>query len=90
MSDAYSTYEAKARFSEVLRKVRQGRRVTVTYHGQPVAEISPIAGTAAGLRARTEHLRSTGELIRGTGRFDDFGPGVRRPGALGRFLDDRG
>ena len=38
----YSTYEAKARFSEVLRQVRAGTTVTVTYRGEPVAEIRPI------------------------------------------------
>lgn len=90
MSDAYSTYEAKAKFSEVMRKVRRGQRVTVTYHGVPVAEIAPLPPPASGLRARMAHLRTTGELISEPGRFGDFKPIARRPGALKRFLDDRG
>jgi len=35
--DTYSTYEAKSRFSEIIRKVRAGRRVIVTHHGARVA-----------------------------------------------------
>lgn len=89
MSDAYSTYEAKARFSEVIRKVRQGRRVLVTYHGEPVAEISPVAPRAKGLHARLDHLRSTGALLPATGRIEDMKRVARRPGAVKRFLDDR-
>ena len=42
----YSTYEAKARFSEVLRHVREGRTVTVSYRGEPVAEIRSIRAGA--------------------------------------------
>ncbi|HEV7515203.1 MAG TPA: type II toxin-antitoxin system prevent-host-death family antitoxin, partial [Thermoanaerobaculia bacterium] len=38
----YSTYEAKAKFSEILRKVRAGQRVVIAYHGEEVAEIRPI------------------------------------------------
>ena len=38
----YSIYEAKARFSEVIRHVREGKTVTVSYRGEPVAEIRSI------------------------------------------------
>ena len=41
MATTYSTYEAKARFSEILRRVREGRSVNITYHGEVVAEIRP-------------------------------------------------
>jgi prevent-host-death family protein len=87
---AYSTYEAKAKFSEVMRKVRGGQRVVVTYHGEPVAEITPVGPTADGVRGRAARLASTGELIPGSGDFKTFQPVARRPGALRRFLDDRG
>lgn len=39
MSDTYSTYEAKARFSEIIRKVRSGKHVRITYRGREVAEV---------------------------------------------------
>ena len=42
MGITYSTYEAKTRFSEVLRQVREGATITVSYRGEPVAEIRPI------------------------------------------------
>ena len=42
MGTMYSAYDAKTRFSEVLRKVRDGKTVTVSYRGKPVAEIRAI------------------------------------------------
>lgn len=42
MKLSYSVSEAKARFSEVIRQVRAGSIVTITYRGEPVAEIHPI------------------------------------------------
>ena len=56
MESVYSTYEAKAKFSELLRKVRQGGRVVITFHGQPVAEIRPIEKRMETLEERIERL----------------------------------
>ncbi len=61
-NDRYSTYEAKARFSEVLKKVREGRTITVTYHGEPVAEIRPL-DRHSGTLARVEWLESRGVVV---------------------------
>jgi len=46
MRDTYSLYEAKARFSAIIRLVREGRRILVTVRGEPVAEIRPLAPAA--------------------------------------------
>lgn len=35
-------YEAKTRLPEYLRKVRAGRRFTITQRGVPVAELVPV------------------------------------------------
>lgn len=86
--DTFSTYEAKARFSEVLRRVREGRTVTVTYQGEPVAEIRPL-DRSVGTAARMEWLRGRGVLSGPTSRSRKFDLVARRPGALQRFLDDR-
>lgn len=91
MSDIYSTYEAKARFSEILRRVREGRTVTVSYHGEPVAEIRPIR-RVPGLPARLDRLEDRGVLRRPPREPDT--PAVpsrvkRRKGALDRFLAER-
>jgi prevent-host-death family protein len=54
MEDAVSAADANRRFSEILRKVREGQSVTVTSHGKPVARIVPIAQqdeTSDGARA---------------------------------------
>ena len=43
MADVYSTYEAKAHFSEILRKVRSGRPVRISYRGEEIAEVRPLS-----------------------------------------------
>lgn len=43
MSKVYSTYEAKSRFSEIIRQVRGGQVARVSYHGREVAEIRPVS-----------------------------------------------
>ena len=89
MSDSYSTYEAKARFSEILRKVRGGQSVLVTYRGETVAEIRPV-----------EQELSQEEKIRRLVQAGILAPAKRshkgrlrpiadRPGALKRFLEER-
>lgn len=84
----YSTYEAKTHFSEVMRLVREGRSVIVTYQGDPVAEIRPL-DPKGGTAARLEWLRSRGSLLDGDSGRAVLEPLARRPGALERFLDDR-
>jgi prevent-host-death family protein len=86
--DTFSTYDAKARFSEVLRRVREGRTVTVTYRGEPVAEIRPL-GQTGGTAARMEWLRSRGALKGPQDKVRRFSEVARRPGALARFLAER-
>lgn len=85
----YSTYEAKSRFSEVIRHVREGRTVTVSYHGTPVAEIRPISNKPKSLAERIVDLERKGEIIPGGEPDQEFQTLANRPGALRRFLDDR-
>ena len=91
MESVYSTYEAKTKFSELLRKVRQGGRVVITFHGEPVAEIRPIEKSVETFEERLARLEREGQIspaaiepARGTWK-----PIAHRPGALQRFLDDR-
>ncbi len=84
----YSIYEAKARFSEVIRKVREGRVVTVSYRGEPVAEIRSV-GREPTLDERLEDLERSGSLVRSAHPRQTFRPVARRPGALSRFLAER-
>ena len=89
MAITYSTYEAKARFSEVLRQVRSGETVTVTYRGKPVAEIRPIHPEEDAFEARLDELERRGVLVRATELWRPPPPTEPIPGALDRFLADR-
>ena len=89
MSISYSTYEAKARFSEVMRQVREGKTVTVSYRGKPVAEIRPIEKPRATMEQRTRDLERRGVLVGPRERRTPFEGGAYVPGALKRFLEER-
>lgn len=89
MPITYSTYEAKARFSEVLRQVREGETVTVTYRGEPVAEIHPIHREQDSAETHLDELERRGALVRATEPWRPPAPVEPIPGALDRFLADR-
>jgi len=90
MTLTLSTYEAKARFSEVIRLVREGRTVHISYHGKPVAEIRPIEGKKKTLEEHLDELERR-DIVSPPAEPGPFRPGpvVHRPGALQRFLDER-
>ena len=85
----YSTYEAKARFSEVLRHVREGRAVTVSYRGEPVAEIRPIQQGPDTLENRLNDLERRGIIVDSGQPRQQLSALADRPGALQRFLGER-
>jgi prevent-host-death family protein len=47
-------YEAKSRFSELIRRVRRGERILITHHGVPIAVLAPVEPAAT---------QSPGEVI---------------------------
>lgn len=87
--DTYSTYEAKTRFSEILRKVRAGRRVVVTHHGTRVAEIRPAEPEPERLADRLRRLEEDGAIARAQASGMTIPVVARRRGALRRFLATR-
>lgn len=93
MAATYTTYEAKARFSEVLRRVRAGERVVITFHGQPAAEIRPIESEVETFAERVARLKREGRIVPAVPGDDFKELGIRtvahRPGALKRFLEER-
>ncbi len=89
MRDTYSLYEAKARLSAIVKKVREGTPVIVTLHGEPVVEIRAIAPAGKGLASRMEELAERGILHRAGPARSTLRMVARRPGALKRFLADR-
>lgn len=88
MPVVYSTYEAKARFSELLRKVRTGQRVVIAYRGEEVAEIRRIE-RPRGLAETIRRLEEDGLVTPSPGQRGPLRPLARRPGALRRFLASR-
>ena len=89
MSKVWPVQDAKARFSEVIRKVRAGQRIVIAYRGQRIAEIRPIEDAAGTIEKRLARLEDEGLL---SPRRDPRGvlrPLARRAGALKRFLESR-
>ncbi len=89
MTSIYSTYEAKAKFSEIIRRARGGHRVVISYRGKPVAEVRPIQTGEISLADRLKDLEEEGVLSRPAKPVGRLTPIARRPGALRRFLDSR-
>ena len=90
MGITYSASEARARFSEIIRLVRDGRTVTVSYRGKPVAEVRPLQERPATIEERTEELERRGVLVGRREPRVPFKGGVYVPGALKGFLEERG
>lgn len=89
MAITYSAYDTKARFSEVLRQVREGKTVTVSYRGKPVAEIRAIRDAPATIEARLADLERQGIVVCSGEPREPMKAVWRRPGALKRFLAER-
>lgn len=90
MGRTYSVSEAKAKLSEVIRQVRGGSTVTVSHRGKPVAEIRAIdSPPKSRIEQRLEELERRGALVRSKVPWRPFAV-ARRPGALARFLAERG
>jgi prevent-host-death family protein len=89
MRDSYSLYEAKARLSALVRRVREGARVIITVHGEPAAELRPIEPEGTGLAERLDRLAQRGVVVRRKADANALQPVARRPGALERFLAER-
>jgi len=86
----FSTYEAKAKLSELLRKVRRGRSVVITSHGNPVAKIVPYeARESEDLEVRLALLEEDGVVTRSSTGLEEIRPLASRKGALTRFLEHR-
>jgi antitoxin (DNA-binding transcriptional repressor) of toxin-antitoxin stability system len=58
MATVIGAFEAKTKLSELLRRVEQGERFTVTVRGKVVAELGPPKGGAERRAAAFERLRN--------------------------------
>lgn len=94
MPEEYSIYDAKAKLSALVRQVREGQTFVITVHGEPVAELRPIAkiDKPSSFAERLTELEERGELTRSKrkpGEKPNFRLGKPKPGALKRFLAER-
>ena len=72
--------EANRSFSKLLRAAREGTRITITAHGQPVAELGPVADSADAERRRVadahrrlvRHLKSVTPKVVGPWAREDL------------------
>jgi prevent-host-death family protein len=89
MENEFSIYDAKARFSELVRRARNNQRVIVTSHGRPVVEIVPYQPKVATVADLVAEAEASGVLEVAREASGDFRSISRRPGALSRFLEER-
>ncbi len=91
MKSQYSIYEAKARLSEIIRIVKNKRKVVITERGVPVAEVVPYKAIGGkSLESRIKDLESRGALILAKRKPSSIRFLTSRPGAVKRFLaEDR-
>jgi prevent-host-death family protein len=89
MSRPVPVHEAKAKLSELLRRVKRGQSVTISEHGREIARIVPLE-PATDLASRLSELEQAGVIVKGKGDRRAIRPIARRRGALGRFLRSRG
>jgi prevent-host-death family protein len=88
MKKAYSIYEAKAKFSEIIRAVKQKRRIVVTERGVPVARVVPYRSEdQESMEERLKRLGESGIIIEAENRFSAQ-PVQVIPGASDRFLSE--
>jgi prevent-host-death family protein len=89
VTETYSTYEAKARLSEILRKVEAGKTIRISRRGRPIAEVRPVVRGPDDLEQRIRELSEQGVLTPAPAERHTLKPLVSRAGALDRFLADR-
>lgn len=98
MKIIYTTDEVLSNLPEILDAIRAGEKITVTDQDMPVAEIRPLpeerrqpySNSTDKLEQHMEEMRRRGVLGPGYGPKRDFKPGPHVPGALERFLKERG
>ena len=88
MSRPYPVHEAKAKLSEILRRVKRGRSVTISERGREIARVVPIE-RPDDLEARVGQMERDGLVVRRRTTKETIRPLARRPGALRRFLASR-
>lgn len=71
MDETISAADANRSFSQLLRKVREGRSFVVTSHGKPVAKLVPVDEDAEARRRALDALlaRIDAQPVQNIGRW---------------------
>jgi prevent-host-death family protein len=88
VSRPYPVHEAKSKLSEILRRVKQGRSVTISERGRVIARVVPIE-RPRDLPSRLRRMEADGVLVRRRKKVRGIRAVARKPGALRRFLRSR-
>ena len=88
MAKPYAVHEARAKLSEILRKVKRGHSITIMERGKEIARVVPFERSGAPA-ARLAQLDDDCVILRGDPDAPAIRPIARRPGALRRFLKSR-
>lgn len=91
MATEFSAREATVRFLELLRRIRRGECFVITRHGKPVAELRPVQPARESIDERWNRRVAEGRIAPAASSTRlGLRPVARRPGALDRFLAERG
>ena len=98
MKIIYTTEEVLTELPEILKAVGAGESITITDQDVPVAEIRPVpegrrepySASADKLEQHIEEMRRRGVLNPAKDPRQSLKPGPHVPGALERFLEERG
>ena len=90
MRITYTASEARARFSEVMRQVREGNTIVVTYRGEPLAEIRPLQKRKLTQEEWDQEMERRGVLLPAKDPNASIKIGKHVSGALESFLAERG
>jgi prevent-host-death family protein len=79
MTRTVGAFEAKTHFSALLEEIEQGREITITKHGRPVAKLVPVGeGRTMGTVQAIEGLLKLRSRLKLKGDWREFRDAGRR------------
>lgn len=79
MTKTVGAFEAKTHFSALLEEIEQGREITITKHGRPVAKLVPAGeGRAMGTAQAIAGLLKLRKRLKLKGDWREFRDAGRR------------
>lgn len=90
MKDSYSIYEAKAKLSELIRRVKHNRLITITERNVPVAMVIPIKKSSnKKIEQILKELEEQGIIESREANISNIKTILKKKNVLKRFLESR-